>query len=65
MEQIATVVVDVLSGGPSIKLDLYVDGLYERDKKYFVAPTGSYDPWESKTYVTDDEVGRLLKRMIT
>lgn len=69
MIRIATVIVDISSGKPyneiPLKLDLYVEGLYEKDKKYFIAPTRSYDPWESRTSVTDEEAGRLLQRMIT
>ena len=44
MERIATVIVDVSPGKPYneilLKLDMYVDGLYAKDKKYFI----SYNP---------------------
>ncbi|KKN06308.1 hypothetical protein LCGC14_1078630 [marine sediment metagenome] len=65
MERIATVIVDVSPGKPYneilLKLDMYVDGLYAKDKKYFI----SYNPAISKTRITDEEARRFLQRMIT
>lgn len=65
MERIATIKVDISPGKPYyeilMELGVYVEGIYKKDKKYFV----SFDPSVSKTYVTDEEAGRLLEGTIS
>ncbi len=68
MERIATVGVDISPKGSYseilMKLDLYVDGVYKEDKRYFIAPHNSWNP-STKIHITDEEAERFLQRMIT
>lgn len=65
MEQIATVNVDIYPCKIPLKLDMYVEGVYKKAKKYFIIPVDSYDPLKSRISITDEEGHELLKRMIT